>query len=144
MIGTFGSDNGKLILILLIKVIIFYVKLITIYFKLSKFQQLLIRSVREENTGFQDQSEDFLQIFFHILSNKRSRKLITGSIIRKSIESLLQLDSEKSKDPKWPLKMRFLQECPQPQIEVILIVGIQRSKGRFPSNNTIQTSQLIC
>ena len=63
--------SGKVILTLLAEVIIFNIEFTTIDLKWSGLQWLFTGVVKGENSGFKDRSEDLLQIFFYILSNKR-------------------------------------------------------------------------
>ena len=71
MVEVFGPSNSKMILTLLTKVIIFYVRLTTIDVRGFGLQWLLTGIVRGGSLGFEDRPEDFLQILFYILSNKR-------------------------------------------------------------------------
>ena len=82
-VGALGSSGGKVILILLAKVIIFYVRLTTIDVRWSGLQWLLTSAVKKKSLGFKDRPKDFMQIFFCIFSNRRpnSRGLNSGLVM---------------------------------------------------------------
>ena len=70
IVEAVGSGSSKVILTLLAEVIAFYVGLTTIDVRLSGLQWLLTSAVRG-SLGFEDRSEDSLQVFFCIFSNRR-------------------------------------------------------------------------
>ena len=80
---------------------------------------------------------------FVYLATEDLEKLTRRSIIKNLTKGLLWLDFGVGENFKELLEIHFLRKRLQLQIEVILTVKIEHSRGRFLSNSTIQTSWLI-
>ena len=119
-VGALGSSDGKMILTLLAEVITFYIRLTTIDVRWSDLQWYLSGVVKGRNSGFKDSSGDLLQILLYILSNRRlNSKRVAG------VSSWL--DSGRGENPNRSSEVRSLQRYLETWIEVILVVGIERS-----------------
>ena len=133
-IGAFGSGGGKMVLTLLAEVIASHMGLTTIDVRWSSLQWLLMGVVR----GGAWASRTILRIFCRFFSVYLATEGSARGLTRLSS----WLDSEKNKDPDGPSEVYSRQGRPRPRIEVILVVGVERSGMGWILNNAIQTSWL--